>query len=163
MGTQPIRELIHPNLDPTDPASYEDSCVVEIDEYLAFHSPGDGRRTERQVWVLGIFDWASDEVRTFQVHNRTASILIPIIIENIATTPQNPTRIYTDGWAAYNRLNDEGFDHHVVPHNDGFGIGSETTNHIESFWSQLRHIIEFEYGVIPTDEENIGEYLDTAN
>lgn len=37
----------------------------------------------------------------------------------------------------------EGYDHRVVVHERGFGYGSETTNHIESFWAELRNLTDF--------------------
>ena len=162
LGLTTLRELTHPDFDPEDPNSYQNSPAVEVDEYLAYHSPGEGRKRERQVWVLGIHDRATQEVRTFYVKDRTEATLLPILQAHIANDPLNPTRVYTDGWSAYNSLASLGYDHHVVPHNQGFGIGSETTNHIESFWAQIRDLIEFEYGIVPYSEEEIHTYLNSA-
>ena len=45
-GQERIRELKKRDADPQDPNSYEDSPAVEVDEYLAVHFPGEGRRHE---------------------------------------------------------------------------------------------------------------------
>lgn len=45
---------------------------------------------------------------------RDAATLIPIILENVEVG----SIIHTDAWKAYSRLNDHGFEHHVVNHSD---------------------------------------------
>ena len=84
------------------------------------------------------------------------------MIQNHVNNRYGVTRVYTDGLQSYNNLDALGYDHRVIPHNQGFGEGSETTNHIESFWSQMRSVVEFESGRAPEDFDEIQAYLDTA-
>jgi len=117
---------------------------VEIDESLFSHINGE------QVWVFGLFDRRTSEARAFVVENRTADVLIPLIIANV--TPG--ARIYSDGWAAYSSLSDHGFDHRVVNHSVGFGHGFFTTNHIESIWSELKFLTKKSQGIVKGYGEN---------
>jgi len=39
----------------------------------------------------------------------------------------------------YNSIKDHGYDHIVVPHIHGFGHGENTTNGIESCWSEIKN------------------------
>ena len=61
--------------------------------------------------------------------------------------------IVTDGWAGYNWIdsNDSGNRRyqHIHGHND-FGQGLESTNHIESIWSQLKSEIKGIYKTTPS-------------
>lgn len=112
----------------------ESSPAVEIDECLITHLRGVGGVFQRQCWVLGIHDRATKETRLFVVgSDRTAASILPIINSNVdpGDAPE-PTRVYTDGASFYGKLTNMGYDHRVVVHDQGFGFGTETTNHIES-------------------------------
>lgn len=54
--------------------------------------------------------------------------------------------VYTDGHRSYRCLTSLGYNHTVVIHDGGFGRGIYTTNHIESLWSQLKHLGNFNNG-----------------
>lgn len=129
---------------------------VEIDESLFSHINGD------QVWVFGIYDRKTSDARVFVVENRSAEVLIPIIQANILPG----ARIYSDGWAAYSRLSELGFDHRVVIHEEGFGRGFFTTNHVESLWSQLKFLTKQSLGCVKgigeDKKEGIQNHLDVG-
>lgn len=83
--------------------------AVEIDETLVTHRVGAGDIYERQIWVLGIYDRATREIRAWTVGgDRTADRLLPIIQNTVFTEAEAPTRIYTDGFASYRGLPDLG-------------------------------------------------------
>jgi len=115
----------------------EEYPVVEIDESLFSHITEDGVR--EQVWDLGIYDHGSDEFRMFVVPDRTSDTHIPVITDYVAPG----TVIYTDGWRAYGGLGDLDYDDRVVLHVHGFGRGLDTTNGIESCWSQVKRLSNF--------------------
>eukprot|EP01022_Parablepharisma_sp_SALTPOND_P023439 TRINITY_DN49556_c0_g1_i7.p1 TRINITY_DN49556_c0_g1~~TRINITY_DN49556_c0_g1_i7.p1 ORF type:complete len:303 (+),score=-2.61 TRINITY_DN49556_c0_g1_i7:440-1348(+) len=119
---------------------------VEADESLFGHH-GEGRAIERQVWAFGLYDRGTTEVRVFVVKKRDAAIILPIIKENVQTTSDNQTRIYTDGWAVYKALNGMGYAHRIINHQLGFGSGSMTTNRIEGIWSEIKFLCGFYEGV----------------
>jgi len=112
-------------------------AIVEIDETLMTHQNG------LQMWVLGIFDRVTKDFWCWPVPDRTVETLIPIITQHVG---QN-ARIYTDGWQSYTRLSREGYDHRVVPHVNGFGSGENTTNGIESCWSELKRLTHHSHGI----------------
>ena len=47
----------------------------------------------------------------------------------------------------------EGYDHQVVPHVNGFGSGENTTNGIESCWSELKRLTNYYQGIQVTGED----------
>ncbi len=122
---------------------------IEIDESLFSHYNGS------QVWVFGIYDRRTSDARVFVVENRSADILIPIIQDNIVPG----ARIYSDGWASYSNLSELGYDHRVVIHENGFGKGFFTTNHVESLWSQLKSLTNQPKGCVKAMSENWKEVI----
>lgn len=161
LGIETIQELRHPDDDPEDPESFENSPAVEIDEFLMTHHTGPGRKGERQIWVMGILDRATREVRAFAVPDRRQETLIQLIRENVGTDISNRTRVYTDGWRGYQNINGDGYDHRQINHSETYGIGSEHTNNIENYWSRMRDISEFEYGVHVESVEAAQVYVDS--
>ncbi|CAG9330033.1 unnamed protein product [Blepharisma stoltei] len=75
------------------------------------------------------------------------------------TDEDNPTEVWTDGWKAYNKLENDGFRHRVVFHNRSFGSGRETTNHIENLWSRLKKLRAFSNGFKANNEEDLDDYV----
>jgi len=65
--------------------------------------------------------------------------------------------IYTDGWRGYAGLAEHGYDHRVVLHNQGFGTGLDTTNGIESCWSQIKRLSDFYRGIQAVDPNVMGQ------
>jgi len=94
---------------------------------------------ERQIWGLGIYDRATEDAQIYIVGNdRSAEKLIPIIQEHVFTTENRRTRVYTDLWRSYNRLQELNYEHIRVNHSIGFGHGtyfsqyfSERITHLE--------------------------------
>lgn len=87
---------------------------VELDESLFGHFGSDDR-VESQLWVFGIYDRGTSEIRIFVVENdRTQEKLIPLIQANVQTQAGSVTRVYTDGFLAYRNLVNYGYDHRVV-------------------------------------------------
>lgn len=86
---------------------------------------GAGTIFERQVWGLGIYDRATDDAQIYIVgNNRSADRLLPIIQAHVYTNEERPTQVYTDLWAAYNRLAELGYYHIRVNHSLDFGFGT---------------------------------------
>jgi len=57
------------------------------------------------------------------------------------------SHIYTDGWLAYNGLFDLIYIHTRIIHERGFGLGDNTTNHIEALWSELKQLTNYDSGI----------------
>jgi transposase-like protein len=131
--------------------------VVEIDESLFSHFTEQGVRT--QVWVLGMYDRGSDHCRMFVVPDRTSETLTNLILENVAPD----TVIYTDGWAGYNNLRNLGYVHRVVIHARGFGRGLDTTNNIESCWSQIKRLTDYYKGIQGRGPQSMQQIQDRIN
>ncbi len=94
-------------------------------------------------------------MRAFCVEDRTADVLIPIIRNNVYLDRHNPCRVYSDSWSAYSSLSEVGYDHRNINHTAGFGWGTETTNHIESMWAQLKREGRFNRGFSSETFENV--------
>ena len=103
-----------------------DNCVVvqfdasdlwEIDESHFGKKAKYGKgRVYTQTWVFGMILKGTKEVILRTVPNRTKDTLIPIIKEY--ARPQST--IYSDDWASYKCLEEEGFRHGVVVHKEEF-------------------------------------------
>jgi IS1 family transposase len=97
-----------------------------------------GRDTRREkVWVFGLYERATEDepkrVLFFKVESRNAITLLNIIYNHLL--PE--TTIYSDEWAAYNRIVDldRNFRHQTVNHSLTFVAPDGThTNSIESTW-----------------------------
>jgi len=130
--------------------------VVEVDESLFTHLTEEGHR--EQIWVVGIYDGGTEDVRMFFVENRQANTLLDLIEENVDANAV----IYTDGWRAYAGLGNRGYEHRVVIHELGFGAGLDTTNGIESCWSQVKRLSDYYRGIQGRGEfarEQIQDYV----
>ncbi len=68
-------------------------------------------------------------------------------------------RVYTDGLIVYRNLENIGYEHRVINHFRGFGRGVETTNHIESIWSEMRRIGEFKKGFSARDIHKVRQKM----
>jgi hypothetical protein len=113
--------------------------IVEIDESLFIkvkHNRGRDTRREK-VWVFGLYERATEDepkrVLFFKVESRNAITLLNIIYNHVL--PE--TTIYSDEWAAYNRIVDldRNFRHQTVNYSLTFVAPDGThTNSIESTW-----------------------------
>ena len=94
--------------------------------------------------VFGIYD-RDTNVSILQVMDRRdAATLLPIIQRHV----RPGSMIYSDGWAAYNKLDHLGYGHHVVIHDDKF-VDPVTGVHIngdEAYWSRAKQKIKAVYG-----------------
>ena len=74
-----------------------------------------------------------------------------VIIINVFIRENNT--IITDGWRAYNFLDDSNYIHEVHIHGPqgNFGFGLHSTSHIEGIWGTLKTKITKIYNCIPAD------------
>ncbi len=103
---------------------------VEIDQ--AFFGKG-----KNQVKVLGMLRRGVKDVYLHIIENATRKTLFPII--HLVVEPG--TTIYTDEWAAYDTLKDEGYIHKTVNHSQGFCDPEErsiNTGSIDQFWGSAK-------------------------
>ena len=113
-----------------------------IDESLFIHLDN------RQLWVIGIINTITKKFRLELSFTRDASVLKNIIQKHI----KKGNVIVSDAWAGYNWLSDAqfGYAHHVHNHGHGdFGLGIDSTSHVEQLWSHLKSIIKNLYYSIP--------------
>src|SRR6187402_2665159 len=110
--------------------------ICQIDESLFAYKPKyhRGRAPENEKWIFGIVDTSFTPARGYMecVERRNAATLLPIL-ERVCLPD---TAIVSDGWAAYPRIRDLGYEHRTVNHRLHFvdpGTGAHTQN-IESYW-----------------------------
>lgn len=87
-----------------------------------------------QIWLLGIISSVLKMFRIEVVSNRNSSTIKNFIRRHIETG----NVIFSDGWQAYNWLNEpsSGYQHKVHIHGaHDFGYGLESIAHIESLWA----------------------------
>jgi hypothetical protein len=104
--------------------------------------------------VFGIVDTSFIPARGYMesVECRDAATLLSII--ECVCLPR--TTIMSNGWAAYFRIQEKGYEHKVVNHSEHFVdpvIGTHT-QHIESYWSKCK--LKAMKGV---HKEHLDEYL----
>ena len=86
-------------------------------------------------WVVGLYQ-SQECVRFVRVPNRKTETLLAVI----AAHCEEGSHIDTDGWAAYNALQDHGYVHRVVVHDRNY-VDPETGAHtqaIERQWLEVR-------------------------
>ncbi|MEW8548562.1 MAG: IS1595 family transposase [Candidatus Thiodiazotropha sp.] len=91
---------------------------VEIDESLFGRKIkyNRGKPSGQKIWIFGIIERKSNLIILYPVDNRNANTLIPLIQKHVSPG----TRIYSDNWAAYLKLNDLGYEHFTVTHKTTF-------------------------------------------
>ena len=99
------------------------------------------------------------ELWCYSLPDRTSGTLITIITEAVAPG----SKVYTDGWPIYNSLTEEGFEHRVVLHVNGFGFGTETTNGIESCWPELKRLAKYYQGIQVDENYPLNSLLEYGN
>lgn len=129
-----------------------ENIICQVDESLFCHKPKyhRGRASEVQVWVFGIADTNYVPARCFLkvVPNRRATTLLPII--NDVCLPN--TIIFSDEWAAYQRISEGSYIHDTVNHTLVF-VDPESgvhTQNIESCWSSIKRKFKYMKGVHKT-------------
>ena len=95
------------------------------------------------------------ESRVWVVEKRNKETLLPLSFLNI----DKRSIIYSDGWASYRGLSELGYTHIVINHSITLGKGKDTTNDVESPWSQLKRVAGLYNGVKSVDEQ---EYTQKA-
>jgi len=122
---------------------------VEVDEtYMGGRRRGDnkGRPAEgsHKTAVIGIVQ-RQGKVSAKVVTNVKRSTVMPLIEKNVA----QKTIIYTDEYAVYNNLANEGFNHVRCNHAEGdYVVGRAHTNTIEGFWSLVKRGISGVYHAV---------------
>ncbi|CAG2257629.1 unnamed protein product [Mytilus edulis] len=91
---------------------------VELDESLfgrkcKYHK---GKDTGCKVWIFGIVERSTNRLILYPVDRRNKQTLIPLIKKHV----KPGATIFSDGWAAYLTLNEEGFSHFTVSHKTTF-------------------------------------------
>ena len=113
-----------------------------VDESLINHIDG------KQVWLLGIIDNSSKDFHLEAVFNRDAITIKSFISKNV----EIGNNIVSDCYSLYNYLdnNNVGYNHirHIHGRRD-FGIGIQSTSHVESIWAQIKSKLKESYHVIP--------------
>ncbi|XP_071940919.1 uncharacterized protein [Antedon mediterranea] len=129
--------------------------IVELDESLFSRRKNNVGRVRPERWVFGGYEQGRKKGFLVEVERRDAATLLPIIHQWVAPG----TTIWTDRWAAYNQIQNRGFDHGTVNHQRHF-VDPATgvcTNRVESMWSRAKAQMKAQQG--PTNPELIPEYL----
>jgi transposase len=132
--------------------------VVQVDETLIAKAKVSRNRSARPVseqWVFGAYDPAKKIGWMQLVEDRSAKTLLPIIQEWCAPG----TIVVSDGWKAYNDLQNIGYKHQVVIHADCFvdPVTKVHTNNVENYWQRCKRKLKRMYG---TSRELLPTYLD---
>ena len=94
-------------------------------------------------WVFGGVDTTTKRAFLRIVPDRTRATLIPIITEMVV----QGTTVWSDTWAPYFTLNQEGYNHSMVNHSKEFVAPNGVhTQEIESFWGQLKAELKIRRG-----------------
>ena len=124
------------------------NCEIQIDESVFGKACKYSRgRPHRNYWLFGLSAQPkSHKVMLKWVDRRDKSTLIPLIKEH--APPSAQIKIISDGWASYEDLAAQGYDHAVVIHKETFvNETGDHTNSIESVWSQLKNWIRSMHGL----------------
>ena len=115
---------------------------VEIDESVFGRKVKYHRGQPRgcPIWIFGIVERSSNKIILYPVDNRKSETLIPLIQRHVFPG----SRIYSDSWAAYMKLNEVGYEHFTVVHKTTFKQKYQNvdtgetidchTNRIEGAW-----------------------------
>jgi transposase len=109
-----IREIMVDWLYPTYPTLVF-SGNVEIDESMFGHNHKYHKGNPNvgyHIWIFGLVERDTNRIILYPVQDRKATTLLPLIKKHVAPG----SRIFSDGWQAYQTLNDEGFQHFTVIH-----------------------------------------------
>ncbi len=120
--------------------------IVEVDESQMIkrkHNRGYLREQHEQ-WVFGMYDRQRRIGWIEFVDRRDAPTLLPVIQRYV----RPGTMIYSDGWGAYNNLQNIGYGHESVIHADNFvdPVTGVHTNGVEAYWSRAKQKIKAVYG-----------------
>lgn len=136
------------------------NLIVEIDESVITKRKYNRGRLTSEIWVFGGICRQTGERFVFQVPDRSADTLIPLI--QVYIKPHSI--IHSDGWAAYNEISNlpEQYQHFVVNHSENF-VDPDTgchTQSVERMWREVKRIRRICEGINPIDVDGyIAEYL----
>ncbi|XP_072313553.1 uncharacterized protein [Eucyclogobius newberryi] len=117
--------------------------IVLIDESKFGHKRkyNRSRASNRNSWVFGILGIKDDKRRPVLriVQRRSTRCLMPLIQKHV----RRGSSVISDGWRAYRSLNEEGYNHLTVNHQDYFvdpQTGAHTQN-LERLWGVCKTTI----------------------
>ncbi|XP_067130114.1 uncharacterized protein [Centruroides vittatus] len=110
--------------------------TVEIDESCFVRRKYERGHRVREQWVFGDFDVETKESFLVTVDRRDAGTLLPILQQFVLPG----TTVVSDLWAAYNTVENVGYQHLTVNHSINFvdPLTHATTNHVESVWQKAK-------------------------
>ena len=131
--------------------------VVELDETCVGHLRKFNRGYQRgfHAWVFGLLDIGTKKCHLQIVDRRDRNTLFPIIQHHILPG----STIHSDEAAVYATLNQAGYIHHTVCHEDNFVNPDDGThtNNIENLWANLKTKLRNGRGV---REEHLPAHID---
>jgi transposase-like protein len=104
--------------------------------------------------VMGMLDRDARKVRAKVVPNVKRETLQNEILNQIA----GGSKVYTDGYPAYDRLAAKQFVHETVNHIDEYVRGQVHTQGIENFWSLLKRTLRGTY--VAVEPFHLDHYVD---
>lgn len=69
-----------------------------------------------QIWIFGLVERQSNTLILYPVQDRSENTLVPLIQKHV----MEGSTIYSDGWAAYSKLNELSYQHFTVLHSESF-------------------------------------------
>lgn len=110
--------------------------VVQVDEALIGRRKYNRGRAMEGTWIVGMID--SNGSVHFEICPRRDRATLHALIQRSVLPGSD---IHTDGWRAYQGLENLGYDHHVVNHRVEFVAADGThTQRIEAQWRALRRV-----------------------
>lgn len=110
--------------------------IVQVDEALIGRRKYNRGRAMEGTWVLGMID--SNGAVHFEICPHRDRVTLHSVIQRSVRPGSD---IHTDGWRAYQGLENLGYDHHVVNHRNEFVAADGThTQRIEAQWRALRRL-----------------------
>lgn len=128
---------------------------IEVDEtYFGGKQKGKrGRGAAGKTPVIGLIQRNGD-VRTIAIPNVKSATLQSLIKEHVEVG----SIVYTDGWHGYRGLDNSGFSHKLINHDDQFvSSNGNHTNSIEGYWRLSKHKLYARYHKI--SPERLPDYL----
>jgi hypothetical protein len=112
-------------------------------------------RPVAEKWVFGAYDTERKIGWIKQIPDRSAETLLPLISDWFLPG----TIVVSDGWAAYNRVHELGFEHEVVVHEHHFvdPITGVHTNAVEAYWQRCKRRFKRIFG---TSYDLLGSHID---
>ena len=129
--------------------------IVEIDESLFARRKYNRGHVVAEQWILGGYDIQTKHGFLVPVPRRDAGTLLPIIADWV----QPGSIVWSDEWAAYNQLGQQGVAHQTVNHTLHFvdPATGVTTNRVEAMWQRAKAKFKAMYG--PTNRQMVPDYL----